>query len=214
MTFRLMDVPKVRLCPAQADIHQAERTMREAGVADRSLCRDTGRDGRASLAWHFAMSEIRQAGLTSSQPDAKSEGMTTPGSLERQHILATAVARYDDLRARDLLASTAGMDDDPFGPGPLSRQEALELLALGEVIARKAAYGRQLTVRSARTAGASWSQIGAALGTSKQSAWEAHSRWIDQQAQQHRHMGFTGMNEHEAAAARALAGQAGEDDPG
>ena len=25
MAFRLMDAPKVRLCPAQADIHQAER---------------------------------------------------------------------------------------------------------------------------------------------------------------------------------------------
>lgn len=136
--------------------------------------------------------------------------MTTPDSLERQHTLATAVARYDDLRARDLLASTAvGLDDDPFGPGPLPRQEALELLALGELIARKAAYGRQLTVRSARTAGASWSQIGAALGTSKQSAWEAHSRWIDQQAQQHAQLGFTGMNQHEAAAARSLAGEAG-----
>jgi hypothetical protein len=141
--------------------------------------------------------------------------MTTPGSLERQHTLATAVARYDDLRARDLLASTAaGMDDDPFGPGPLPRQEALELLALGEVIARKAAYGRQLTVRSARAAGASWSQIGAALGTSKQSAWEAHSRWIDQQAQQHAQLEYEGMNEHETAAARSLAGQVGEDDPG
>jgi hypothetical protein len=138
--------------------------------------------------------------------------MTTPDSLERQYTLATAVARYDDLRARDLLASTAvGLDDDPFGPGPLPRQEALELLALGELIARKAAYGRQLTVRSARTAGASWSQIGAALGTSKQSAWEAHSRWIDQQAQQHAHPEYEGMNEHEAAAARVLAGQASED---
>ncbi len=110
--------------------------------------------------------------------------MRTPDSLEYQHTLATAVARYDQLRARDLLASTAaGMkDDDPPGPDPLPRQEALELLALGEVIARKAGYGRQLSVRSARAAGASWSQIGAALGTSKQSAWEAHSRWIDQQA--------------------------------
>jgi hypothetical protein len=103
--------------------------------------------------------------LTSSCPDAQSDAIT-PHSLERQHTLATAVARYDDLRARDLLASTAvGLDNDPFGPGPVPRQEALELLALGELIARKAAYGRQLTVRSARTAGASWSQIGAALGT-------------------------------------------------
>ena len=40
----------------------------------------------------------------------------------------------------------------------------LELLALGEVIARKAAYGRQLAVRTARAAGASRSQIGLALG--------------------------------------------------
>jgi hypothetical protein len=84
---------------------------------------------------------------------------------------------------RDLLAP--GADDLPAEeqpePGPLSRQEALELLALSEAIARNAAYGRQLTVRSARAAGASWTQIGAALGTTKQSAWEAHSRWIDQQ---------------------------------
>src|SRR6266851_5441851 len=59
---------------------------------------------------------------------------------------------------RDLLAP--GADDLPAEeqPGPLSRQEALELLALSEVIARKAAYGRQLTVRSARAARASWTQ--------------------------------------------------------
>src|SRR5260370_40355421 len=110
--------------------------------------------------------------------------MAAPVSIEPQHPLATAVVRYDELRARDLLASTAaGMSDyDPSGPDPLPRQEALELLALGEVIARKTGYGRQLTGRSARTAGASWSQIGAPLGTSKQSAWEAHSRWTDQRA--------------------------------
>jgi len=58
---------------------------------------------------------------------------------------------------------------------PLTK-ESLEMLALGEAIARKAAYGRQLVVRSARTAGASWTQIGAALAMSKQSVWEAHTR--------------------------------------
>jgi hypothetical protein len=68
-------------------------------------------------------------------------------------------------------------DDEPSGPGPLPRQDALELLALGETIARKAGYGRQLTVRSARMAGASWSQIGAALGTSKQCSWRVRMRW-------------------------------------
>jgi hypothetical protein len=140
--------------------------------------------------------------------------MTTPASLERQHTLATAVARYDDLRMRDLLAP--GAEDLPAGepePGPLSRQEALELLALSEVIARKATYGRQLTVRSARAAGASWTQIGAALGTTKQSAWEAHSRWIDQQASQRSAYGQQSMDSQQAAAARALAGNPDIEEP-
>ena len=141
--------------------------------------------------------------------------MTTPASLERQHTLATAVARYDELRLRDLLA--AGAEDLPADekaePGPISRQEALELLALSEVIARKSAYGRQLTVRSARAAGASWAQIGAALGTTKQSAWEAHSRWIDQQASQRSAYGPRSMDSQQAAAARALAGDPDNEEP-
>src|SRR5580704_18207505 len=134
--------------------------------------------------------------------------MTTPANLEQQHTLATAVARYDELRMRDLLSPAAGdlaAGEEP-GPGPLSRDEALELLALSEVIARKAGYGRQLSVRSARRAGASWSQIGAALGTSKQAAWEAHTRWIDSQAEQHRRSGYEGLDPDTVAAARILAG--------
>jgi hypothetical protein len=63
--------------------------------------------------------------------------LPTPASLEQQYTLATAVARYDELRMRDLL--TPGADDLPAeeqpGPGPLSRQEVLELLALNEVMA-------------------------------------------------------------------------------
>jgi hypothetical protein len=142
--------------------------------------------------------------------------MTTPADLERQHTLATAVARYDELRMRDLLSQAV---DDPAageqpGTGPLPRQEALELLALSEVIARKAGYGRQLTVRSARAAGASWAQIGAALGTTKQSAWEAHSRWIDQQAGHRGAYGDLGLDDQQAAAARALAGSPDEQPPG
>lgn len=142
--------------------------------------------------------------------------MFTPDGLESHFTLLTAVARYDALRTRDALApdpEDAAADGD--GPGlapldhdaqPLTRDEALELLALGEVIARKAAYGRQLSVRSARRAGASWSQIGAAMGTSKQAAWEAHGRWIDEQAEQHGRMGYVGMDAGDAAAARVLAG--------
>ena len=102
----------------------------------------------------------------------------TPDDLEQLHTLSTATTRYDELRMRDALATMAG----DHGPGaPLSREEALEMLALSEVVIRKAGYRRQAMVRVARNSGASWTQIGAALGSSKQAAWEAHSRWADQQ---------------------------------
>jgi hypothetical protein len=125
------------------------------------------------------------------------EDMSVEG-LERAHTLSSAVARLEALRLRDSL-----------GEPPLDRAEALELLALGEVVARKSGYGRQLTVRTARTAGASWAEIGAALGTTRQSAWEAHRRWIDGQAAQHGTPGQLGFDEADTAAARALAGDPG-----
>ena len=107
-----------------------------------------------------------------------------PEALEREHTLATATTRFNGLRVRAAMAATAEemADDEPVTAPPLAQAqaEALELLALGEVIVRKAGYGRQLDVRAARRAGASWSQIGAALGSTKQSVWEAHQRWIDQ----------------------------------
>ncbi|MFJ7995954.1 hypothetical protein ACIQ7D_02060 [Streptomyces sp. NPDC096310] len=142
--------------------------------------------------------------------------MSTPDELESRFTLRTAVARYDELRTRESLAAPGEDDDGPDGalpdPGatPLSRDETLELLALGELIARKAAYGRQLSVRSARRAGASWSRIGSALGTSKQAAWEAHHRWIDEQGGARMRTGAIGWDDTEMAAARALAG--GPDD--
>lgn len=153
------------------------------------------------------------------------EDVATPDELERQYTLLSAAARFDALRTRDALAPSpddaddaAVLDDGDDGDGaesdaatdtatPLNRKEALELLALGELLARKAAYGRQLSVRSARRAGASWSQIGAALGTSKQAAWEAHNRWIDEQAKQDREAGHWGVNDKEIDAARTLAGE-------
>jgi hypothetical protein len=119
--------------------------------------------------------------------------MTTPDELERQHTLMTAAARYDQLRMQDTL-------------GTLAAGDALEMLALGELLARKAGYGRQIGVRSARAAGATWTQIGAALGTTKQSAWEAHIRWIDEQATKHRRTGLVGMDADDEAVARSVAG--------
>lgn len=108
--------------------------------------------------------------------------MTTPDDLERQFTLLTAAARYDQLRLRDSLAPpTQEPLDHDEDTRPLSREEALELLALSEVIMRKANYGRQLAVRTARATGASWAQIGTALATTKQSAWETHMRWLEEQ---------------------------------
>jgi hypothetical protein len=106
--------------------------------------------------------------------------VTSPDELEREHTLSTATTRYDELRMRDALSSLR----EPGDGAPLFRDEALEMLALSEVVIRKAGYGRQAMVRSARETGASWTQIGLALGTSKQAAWEAHSRWADEQARQ------------------------------
>jgi hypothetical protein len=136
--------------------------------------------------------------------------MPTPEDLEREHSLLTATVRYDELRLRDSLAHTAAdmVAENPrlvLEAVPLSRSEALELLALGEAIARKAGYGRQLAVRSARAAGASWSQIGAAMGLSKQAAWEAHYRWIDTLAEAHRPWGVEGLDPLAADVARWLA---------
>jgi hypothetical protein len=134
--------------------------------------------------------------LTSGWLDGNVVGMT-PDLLELEHTLATAVARFDQLRTWEALGEPA-----------LGREEALELLALSEVLARKAHYGRQLSVRTARAAGASWTRIGAALGTSKQAAWEAHAKWIDDQADQHRASGVAGLAEPEVLELRRRAGDA------
>lgn len=128
--------------------------------------------------------------------------MATPDELERQHTLSTATTRYDQLRMRDALVAMA----EDAGLLPLSRDETLEMLALSEVVIRKAGYGRQAMVRSARGAGASWTQIGAALGSSKQAAWEAHNRWIEDQGRQHERSGYEGLDADQVAEAHDLAG--------
>jgi len=126
--------------------------------------------------------------------------MASPDEFERHHTLITATARYEDLRMRDALATHSD-------PSALNRDEALEMLALSEVVIRKAGYGRQAMVRTAREAGASWTQIGAALGSSKQAAWEAHNRWIEDQARQHSATGYSGLDPDAVDEARGLAGR-------
>src|SRR3954462_12778301 len=123
--------------------------------------------------------------------------MSIVDDLEHRMTLTSAVARYESLRRRDSQVEFSEADEQGVA---LGRGEMLELLALAEIIARKVSYGRQLVVGRAREAGAAcrqlgggrageggawWADIGQALGVPRQSAWEAHTRWIDGQAAQH-----------------------------
>jgi hypothetical protein len=140
--------------------------------------------------------------------------MTSPEEVERQHTLRTAVARYEELRAREVLADSAeGNAPDVAADERLPASEVLELLALSEVIARKAGYGQQLAVRTARAAGASWAAIARALGMSKQAAWEAHTRWIEEQGQDAQRPGHEGLDEEEIARLRRMAGSPDDTPP-
>jgi hypothetical protein len=132
--------------------------------------------------------------------------MTAPDEMEAGVTLRAAVARFDELRTRQAVAGERDGEDAGPAVRTLDVSELLELLALAEVITRKAGYGRQLTVRAARAAGASWSQIGRAMGSTKQSAWEAHNRWIDEQARLHEESDYEGLDEADVSIARAQAG--------
>lgn len=123
------------------------------------------------------------------------EDMTDLGALEWATTLPGAVARFDELRTREGIHEGA----DPS----LSATEALELLALSEVITRKVKYGLQLSVRTARSAGVSWADIGRSLGVSRQSAWETHARWIDEQESRHRVDDTEGLDADDVSRLRA-----------
>src|SRR4029453_78929 len=65
----------------------------------------------------------------------------------------------------------------------LDAEEAMELLALGEVVARKAHSSRHLGIWAALRGGADWRQIATALATTPAQAWEDYSAWLDAQVE-------------------------------
>ena len=77
----------------------------------------------------------------------------------------------------------------------LDVHEALEVLALGEVIARKAHDSRLIGLRAALRGGADWEQIAAALDRTPAQAWETFLALIDED-----------LEGEAAEAARELAG--------
>ncbi|TFV87375.1 hypothetical protein [Blastococcus sp. CT_GayMR16] len=126
----------------------------------------------------------------------------TPEALEPEFTLTTAATRLDFLSRRDNGDTTLNTvrDDDEngwasFRDTSLDTYEALELLALGEVVSRKAHDSQLIGIRAALRGGASWEQIAEALGVPPEFAWESFNDAIAER-----------LDDEAAAAARELAG--------
>jgi len=131
----------------------------------------------------------------------------TPEALEPEFTLTTAATRLDFLSRRDngdtSLNTVREEDDDEVGSWATLRDadmqldvhESLELLALGEVISRKAHGSRLIGIRAALRGGASWDDIAAALGVTPDAAYDAFGESISEQ-----------LDDGAAASARELAG--------
>ena len=126
----------------------------------------------------------------------------TPEALEPEFTLTTAATRLDFLSRRDNGETTLNTvrDDDEngwssFRDTSLDTYEALELLALGEVVSRKAHDSQLIGIRAALRGGASWDQIAEALGVPPEFAWESFNDAIAER-----------LDDDAATAARELAG--------
>ncbi len=112
----------------------------------------------------------------------------TPAALEEEFSLSTAATRLDFLSRRDSGETTLNTvvdKDDEWGAirgrvTSLDVAEALEVLALGEVIARKAHDSRLIGLRAALRGGAGWEQIGAALDRTPAQAWETYLALVEE----------------------------------
>jgi len=127
----------------------------------------------------------------------------TPDALEQEFSLPTAATRLDFLSRRDNGATTANtvteIEDSwtalAGAETSLDVDESLELLALGEVVSRKAHGSRLTGIRAALRGGASWEQIAAALAVPPAEAWDTYQELTAKE-----------LDGEAAAAARELAG--------
>jgi hypothetical protein len=112
----------------------------------------------------------------------------TPDALEGEFSLPTAATRLDFLSRRDSGATTLNtvVEEDDWAAAfrtdatSLDVHEALEVLALGEVIARKAHDSRLIGLRAALRGGADWQEIAVALDRSPAQAWETYLALVDE----------------------------------
>jgi hypothetical protein len=112
--------------------------------------------------------------------------------LADHDVMARAIAT---LKARGTYQPDRHVNEDRFPP--LTVAEHLEMLALGERIARY--YRHPSQVDHAVRAGATWQQIADATGTTAQAARAAYREWAEGQHK------YAGMGDAEYAAALELA---------
>jgi hypothetical protein len=130
--------------------------------------------------------------------------------------LTDHVARWQELRNRGLSACAiatlkARGDYDPARHGdaadypPLSAEDYLELLALGEAIARHVRHPSD--IHQAVTAGATWAQVSYAVGRSEEDLRQSYRTWAEGQHNLYlTYDGKLGMSDAEYALALACAG--------
>jgi hypothetical protein len=129
-----------------------------------------------------------------------------------QMPLQDVLMRYQELNDRDSVARSiatlkargAWHADGSLNPDdypPLTASEHLELLAMGEALARH--FRHPALVHYAVVAGASWEQIAAATGTTEAKAREAYKAWAEEQhrLRQDYPGGSIGMGDDEYTAA-------------
>jgi len=140
--------------------------------------------------------------------------MTGPRTYDEASAMARADAlnRYQALNDRGAMARAIGTlqargqwnDDRSLKPEdypPLTTDEHLEVIALGEVMARH--YRHPTQVHHAVMAGATWAQIAAAAGGDAGETLEGYLRWAEQQRQLREQFpdGSIGLGDDEYAAA-------------
>lgn len=163
----------------------------------------------------------RDACMQCGQPEAAhhAQPLTVDAveSAYRDRLLTAGRDRYEELTDRDLSARTVAVlrergEFDPANAGhqllaakaPLSAAEYLELMAIGEALARY--YQHPSTVHDAARAGAGWEQIGAARGISAAQARAEYREWATGQHALHTDTGRWGLDAGQYAAAMARAG--------
>lgn len=133
----------------------------------------------------------------------EASGGNIADQVDRYRELAehdTMVRSIAILKARGTYEPNEQMNEEKFPP--LTMAEHLEMLALGERIARYYRHPEQ--VDGAARAGATWAQIAAATGTTADAARSVYREWADGQHRLYEGPGI-GLDDDEYAAALELA---------